>query len=305
MNLRFHRTRAVRPLHALALIAGAIVLAACGTEADDAKAPAPSGKASAPSTEAEIGHVHGVAMDPADRSVYIAAHFGVFKIESPDRASRVGTSRQDTMGFTIVGPRSFVASGHPAMDDMKKKGVPPHLGLIRSADAGQTWTTVSEAGKADFHALQQAGQTLYAFDSQTQRVRHSRDGGRTWTLGERLDVNDLGAHKERPEEVYAATPDGLLKSNDSGGSFKVVGDAPVLTHVDVVDGRTLIGVAPDGQVQVKADGAGWQRLGRLPSGQAAAFTAVDERHLLAAAEDASVYESRDGGRTFNVLYGAR
>ncbi|MEU5991896.1 F510_1955 family glycosylhydrolase [Spirillospora sp. NPDC047418] len=298
MNLRFPRTRAVRPLHALALIAGAIVLAACGAEADDAKAPAPS-------AEAQIGHIHGVAMDPADKSVYVAAHFGVFKIESPDRVSRVGTNRQDTMGFTIVGPRTFVASGHPAMDDMKKKDVPPHLGLIRSTDAGQTWTTVSEAGKADFHALQQAGQTLYAYDSQTQSVRHSRDDGRTWTLGERLDVNDLGAYKDRPDEVYAATPEGLQKSNDSGGSFKTVSDAPVLTHVDVVGGKTLIGVAPDGQIHVKAGDGDWQRLGQLPGGQAAAFTAVDSQHLLAAAEDGSVYESRDGGRTFNVLYGAR
>ncbi|TDE27372.1 F510_1955 family glycosylhydrolase [Actinomadura sp. 6K520] len=297
MKPRFRRTRAVRPFHAPALIAGAIVLAACGTEADDATAPAPSARA-------EIGHIHGVAMDPADASVYVAAHFGVFKIESPGRVSRVGPNRQDTMGFAIVGPGTFVASGHPAEADAKK-GAPPHLGLIRSTDAGQTWTTVSEAGEADFHALQQAGQTLYAYDSQTRRVRHSSDGGRSWTLGERLAVNDLGAYKDRPEEVYAATPEGLRKSDDSGGTFEAVSDAPVLTHVDVVDGKTLIGVAPDGRIHVKAGDVGWQRLGRLPDGQAAAFTAVGSRHLLAGTEDGSVYESRDGGRTFDVLYGAR
>jgi hypothetical protein len=44
--------------------------------------------------------------------------------------------------------------------------------------------------------------------------------------------------------------------------------------VDVVDGKTLIGVAPDGRIHVKAGDVGWQRLGRLPDGQAAAFTAV-------------------------------
>lgn len=297
MNLRFRRTRAVRPLHALALIAGAIVLAACGAEADDAKAPSAT-------PQAEIGHIHGVAMDPADKSVYVAAHFGVFKIESPDRVTRVGANRQDTMGFAIVGPRTFIASGHPAAADIQKD-VPPHLGLIRSTDAGRTWTTLSEAGKADFHALQQAGQILYAYDSQTQSVRRSSDGGRTWTAGARLTVNDLGAHKDRPDEVYAATPEGLQKSDDSGDSFQVMGDAPVLTHVDAVNDKTLLGVAPDGQVQVRAGDGGWQRLGRLPGGQATAFTAIDERHLLAAAEDGSVYESRDGGRTFSVLYGIR
>ncbi|MFG2091298.1 F510_1955 family glycosylhydrolase [Spirillospora sp. NPDC048824] len=299
MSPHFWRTPAARPLHALALFACSVVLAACGTGTGTDNADAP-----VPSPETGIGHIHGVAMDPADRSVYVAAHFGVFKIESPDRMSRAGTNRQDTMGFTIVGPRTFLASGHPAAADAQR-GAPPHLGLIRSTDAGRTWTTLSEAGHADFHSLQLAGRILYAYDSQTQRVRHSSDGGRTWTPGARLTVNDLAAHEDRADEVYAATPDGLQVSDDSGGAFRIARDAPVLAHVEALDDMTLVGVDPNGRVQVKTGGEGWRSLGRIPGGRATAFTAVDDRHLLVAAEDGGVYESRDGGQTFDVLYDAR
>lgn len=300
MNQRFLKSMPKRPFRAAVLAVSFVLLAACGNGSGDESSASPAG---AEAADTGLGHIHGVAMDPADNAIYVAAHFGVFKIESSGRASRVGENRQDTMGFTIVGPRTFLASGHPAVEEMTK-GAPPHLGLIRSTDAGRTWTSVSEAGKSDFHALQPAGSVLYVYDSQTQGVRRSNDGGRTWTPGARLEVNDLAAHKDHAQRVYAATPQGVQVSEDSGTTFKAAKDAPVLTHLDTLDSETLIGVARDGQIQIDKGNAGWSRLGQVPGGQVSAFTAVDEQRLLAAAEDGKVYESRDGGRTFNVLYDA-
>ncbi|XVQ07583.1 F510_1955 family glycosylhydrolase [Spirillospora sp. CA-255316] len=277
----------------LAAAAGGLV--ACGGNGPEQPSQAHN------SADPGMGHVHGVGVDPADGAVYVAAHHGVFRIVNPTRADRVAGRVQDTMGFTIVGPRMFLASGHPAAADIGP-GVPPHLGLIRSTDAGKTWSSVSEAGKADFHALQPAGTVLYAYDSQTAKVRHSRDDGRTWTLGAPMEVVDLAAHQDKPERVYATTPQGLRVSEDSGAGFKPVAAAPVLTHLDSPNSETLVGVAPDGRIQACRSGGNWERRGQVPGGRATAFAAVDERRLLAVTEDGTVHESRDGGRTFTIAY---
>lgn len=93
-------------------------------------------------------------MDPADGSVYAAGHLGVFRL-SGTSAVRIADRYQDTMGFTVTGPRTFLASGHPSPTD--PAAVSPYLGLVRSIDAGSTWTTLSAGGEADFHSFQQAG----------------------------------------------------------------------------------------------------------------------------------------------------
>ncbi|MFD0903528.1 F510_1955 family glycosylhydrolase [Actinomadura sediminis] len=297
MNPRIQHSPARRPLFAVAAVMVSAVLAACGAGSEE------DGTGSHAETGTGLGHVHAVAMDPADESIYVAAHYGLFKVESPERATRVADNRQDTMGFTIIGPRTFLASGHPAPADAAE-GTPPHLGLMRSTDAGRTWTSVSEVGEADFHSLQQAGSILYAYDSQTAGVRRSRDGGRTWVDGARIEANDLAAHEREPERVYAATQQGVQVSEDSGATFEALREAPDLTHLDVLDDGTLVGVAPDGRVQIGMENSAWRSPGQIPGGQVSAFTAVDGEHLLAAGQDGAVHESRDGGRTFDVVYRA-
>lgn len=85
------------------------------------------------------------------------------------------------MGFTVVGPRRFLGSGHPDGRD----NLPPFLGLIESRDAGQTWKPLSLQGRVDFHVLEAAGKQVYGFGSdwKTRRPRflRSSDGGDTWT----------------------------------------------------------------------------------------------------------------------------
>lgn len=256
-------------------------------------------EATAPDTDPGIGHVHGVGVDPADGAVYVAAHYGLFRLAGADTAERVAGRVQDHMGFTVVGPKTFLASGHPGE---AAPAVSPHLGLIRTADAGRTWKAVSETGTADFHALQPAGANLYAFDSQTGRVRVSADSGVTWMLGAEEGVIDLAATAAQPDRVYATTQSGLKVSANRGLDFEPVKTAPKLTHVDVPAKKTLIGTDAGGQIQTSTDGGGtWRAGGSLP-GMATAFTALDTRRLLAATEDGTVHESRDGGATFTVLF---
>jgi hypothetical protein len=279
------------------LVTGAIALLALLATA------CAGGQGKTPQVDAQdpgIGHVHGLGVDPADDTVYIAGHFGLFQVRSADSAVRVADRIQDHMGFTVVGPKTFLASGHPSADDMPA-GVPPHLGLIRTTDAGVTWTPVSEAGVADFHALQLAGTSLYAYDSQTGRVRRSLDNGRTWREGAQAEVADLAGNAARPNRVYATTSDGPKLSNDGGKTFTALADAPLLTFLDEPRKDLLVGIAIDGTVRISDDGAKWKTLGEVP-GQVTAFTVVDEERLLAATEEGTVYESKDGGQTFSVIY---
>jgi len=114
-----------RLLGAVALVAALI---ACG--AASPRAAAPSGPAF---PDPGVVHVHGPGVDPADGVLYAATHYGLFRIPETGPATRVADRFQDTMGFTVVGPRTFLGSGHP--DFAKDPDLPPRLRLIRSADA--------------------------------------------------------------------------------------------------------------------------------------------------------------------------
>jgi photosystem II stability/assembly factor-like uncharacterized protein len=274
---------------AAALAILTLVTSACGQPS-----PSPASDGDDPG----IGHIHGLGIDPADGGLYMAGHYGLFRIESAAKAERVAGHIHDYMGFTVAGPGTFLASGHPG----DPQTAIPHLGLIRSTDAGRTWVTVSEGGTADFHALQPAGEMLYAYDSQTGRVRSSTDGGMTWTSGAKEEVIDLAASLATPSHLYATTASGLRVSTDGGASFTGVQGAPLLSHADSPAKGVLVGPDAEGRIQTSRDeGRTWQAGGALP-GQAVAFVAVDDSRLLAATNDGTVYESQNGGGDFTVAF---
>ena len=148
------------PLQRVLLTAAALVaatgLAACG---GDGSGPAVGAGAGAPAQEtAALEHIHGLGVDPADGRLFIATHNGLFTAaEGETTPTQVGTSSQDIMGFSVVGPNRFVASGHPGLD----QDLPGNLGLIESRDGGRTWKNISLLGEADFHVLEawKAGST--------------------------------------------------------------------------------------------------------------------------------------------------
>lgn len=86
----------------------ALVAVGCGS-AENAPEPATS-------ANGDPGpiHVHGLGIDPADGSLFVATHTGLFRTPAGEqRAIRVADRYQDTMGFTVVGPNRFLGSGHP------------------------------------------------------------------------------------------------------------------------------------------------------------------------------------------------
>jgi hypothetical protein len=148
MPLRPVPTRIVLATLSTVAVAAAI-LTGCGAESGTGGAGDPGPV-----------HVHGLGVDTADSSHYIATHTGLFRMgHGADDARRVGDSYQDTMGFTVLGASRFRGSGHPDL----RTDLPPHLGLIEATDGGRTWEPISLLGEDGF--------------------AHSSDGGRSWAAG--------------------------------------------------------------------------------------------------------------------------
>jgi photosystem II stability/assembly factor-like uncharacterized protein len=240
-------------------------------------------------------HVHGLGINPADKALYIATHTGLWRLPPGAREpERIGESRQDTMGFTVVGPDHFLGSGHP--DNVRQ---PPLLGLIESKDRGQDWDPVSLLGEADFHVLRAVGSRVYGYDVTNARLMVSTNGGQAWTEHHPPPMIDLAPNPTSPTQVIASTEQGLLVSRDSGERWSPLGDGvgllawPAPKALYLVDGAGDVLRSSDG-------GRRWTRAGQI-GGQPAALIAATAQELYVAVHQGGIVRSRDGGRTWEAI----
>ena len=259
----------------------------------------------APQSQADIGfeHVHGLGVDPADGMLYAATHFGLFRVPEEGDATRVADRYQDTMGFTVAGPREFLGSGHP--DFQKDPDLPTRLGLIRSEDAGETWNIVSLGGEADFHVLRAAHDSIYAWDAGTGRVMVSTDGGRTWDTRSTLGLRDMVVHPDDPAVLLATTGQGLLRSEDGGRTWAAVPGTPTIAVLGWAAVTSMYGITPDGVVHRSTDGGSrWTEQGSVQGEPEALY--VDDRDgretIYVGISPATILVSTDGGTSFTTRY---
>ncbi|MGH9214620.1 MAG: F510_1955 family glycosylhydrolase [Acidimicrobiales bacterium] len=289
-----------RPIYALAaaavvLVAAVVAAAVALTGGDDDPSP------TAASDDPGVAHVHGLGVNPADGSIFVATHYGMFRLAGDAPAERVGDSYQDTMGFTVVGPDHFLGSGHPDVAGTRE-GLPGLLGLIESTDAGATWEPVSLLGEVDFHGLAYAHDQVYGWDSTSGRFMVSADR-KAWDERSTVDLYGFAVDPDDPDHILGGAPDGVVESTDGGRTWGAAG-GPALVVLSWDADAGLWGADPAGEVWHR-DAGGWTQAGEL-AGTPQAFLATPDA-LYAAAGDhntnrTGIYSSNDGGRTWELRY---
>jgi hypothetical protein len=303
----------------LAVLAALVVAASgCGGEdpPETASTPAPSPTSSASGAAAEStpaasgsaanAFIGSIAVDPRDGAVMLGTGLGLFRMEpgareakrvigeltTPDGSGQVSSN----LVVRYARPGELLASGHP-----EGGSLPENLGLIRSADGGRTWESVSELGDTDHHILQVAGKHVIAVEAEGTAVRVSTDGGRTYDARTAPGVPlDAAFDPSDPTRMAAATQEGVFTSSDEGVSWR---------PRDGIPSEQLAWAAPDelyradpgGLIKVSADGgASWKDRGTI-GGTANELAGDADGALYASMPGGKVVRSTDGGATWRRL----
>lgn len=288
---RAGRRTADRSLVWLSAAAVAIVLVVVAVAVWASRSPSGTPAAGG---HAGMEHVHGLGVNPADGTLHVATHRGVFRV-TDGGATRVGQGQQDTMGFTVIGDNHFLGSGHPAPES----GGPGHLGLIESTDGGVTWQTLSLEGEADFHALRYRHDTVYGFNSTSGTLLVSPDK-KSWDDRGQVTLRDFVVSPSDRDVLVASGERGVMRSTDGGRTWKAGAGKPVLL-LDWPTADRLWALGLNGEVMRSGDGGDtWSDLGAV-DGVATAF-AVHETTLYVATQDGAIQRSTDEGKTWHTLY---
>ncbi|OGV90582.1 MAG: hypothetical protein A3K19_24350 [Lentisphaerae bacterium RIFOXYB12_FULL_65_16] len=164
----------------------------------------------------------------------------------------------------------------PAENELAKYSDPLADGIYLTTDGGEHWKLVRNAVYLRRHALNE----YFAFDPA------SFDGTQHRT-------------------VYAATHwEGLLKSDDAGATWRVLGFPKTIIHVIALhpkDSRQFFVAADTGLFRSQDAGAGFEKVGaNLPAAPVLALTlnAKDPAVLYVALGEKGLWRSTDGGRSF-------
>lgn len=240
--------------------------------------------------------LHSLVVDPTDpETLYIGSHRGVSVSRDGGETWGVVESLNgaDAMGWGFT-EDAILVGGHP--------------GLSVSTDGGKTFEPRNEGlPSTDVHALGAGNEVVYAGLAGVGTFA-STDGGRSWEVrSEEVGGAFMGRiHVDPADEEHLLAPDmqgGAMESSDGGRTWDALGgvEGAMWVSWDPSDTDHMI-VATQGSAAVSTDGGkSWEEL-QIPTGASIVeFSPHDSEILFAAvleAPEASVYESRDGGRTW-------
>lgn len=207
-------------------------------------------------------------------------------------------------------------------------------GLFRSVDGGETWNNLGVPQREVFAVVESPdGERLYA-GTHPAHLYVSADGGESWRERESLlelpsydtwrtprhrdegRVHSLGAHSDAPERVVAGIEvGGVLRSDDNGHTWTEHRDGvhDDVHHVLVIGPEEYIASTGGGLYRTRDAGQSWTRLdGGLDRSYFVETFAHNGRLYAAGAApppawngergpDAVIYESADGGDSFEVV----
>lgn len=255
--------------------------------------------------EAEITHGHGLAVDVTDSTkVYIATHHGLLVLKDDRELFRVGTSRDDYMGFSVHPTNSniFFSSGHPAAGG--------NVGFQKSEDGGTTWKKVSNGleGPVDFHAMAVSPVNPdLAYGWYRGSLQRTTDGGKTWgKFATSVPFVALAGDTKDESVVYAASPQGLFKSADKGQNWERLVEGFVAAIAVSPNDSQIMFISSEklGLAKSRDSGKNWQKIDQSFGGESPLFIAFDRQKpetLYILTEKNSLYKSTDEGITWNKI----
>jgi photosystem II stability/assembly factor-like uncharacterized protein len=243
------------------------------------------------------GDLHSLVVDPNDGdSVYIGSHSGVSVSTDGGQTWEVIETLDgaDAMGWAFTEDAIYVG-GHP--------------GISVSTDGGETFEQHNEGlPSTDVHALGAGEDVIYAGLAGVGTFA-STDGGRSWEpRSDEVGGAFMGRiHVDPGDDAHLLAPDmtaGAMESTDGGRTWKALGGVQAAMWVtwDPKDTDHSIVTAQGSAAESTDGGASWKAFDSPNGASIVEFSARDPDVLYAAvleAPEASVYVSRDGGRTWS------
>ena len=318
----------MRPEHRLACacVIALVAFAGCGGGSNEAPAPTPEEAATEVATsetptaaetpppsqtpppassDGSSPAINSVTVDPGDGTVMVGSGPALFRLApGAKEAERLtGTLSSPNGDGTVsgnlvvrfAGPGDLLASGHP-----QEGALPENLGLIRSKDHGDSWTSV-QGPQADYHELEIAGDLIVGVNAESPDIQVSRDGGATWEARTPPAAPiDVVVDPGDPEHWAVSTEQGTFVSSDGGNSWRPR-DTTFGARLIWPSKDALYSIDRNGAVRVSSNGGrSWDdrgEVGGLPSEVAAGR----QKELLAAVVGGKIRRSRDGGKTWSTL----
>lgn len=254
-------------------------------------------------------HIHGLGIDPSDRSIlYIATHGDFYQSVNGGPPVKVDEKRADYMAFNapMVAGIPLYASGHPETGG--------NTGLIKSTDGGKTWETVATILEppVDFHAMSVSKSdpnVIIGFDSAGRGLFKTTDAGKNWqTLTPPEYISALAISPTDANVVFAGTGKGIFVSNDGGSTW---------TQLEQYRGLLIFALAFDqsgtlyastsefGLANTSDLGQNWQKI-NSPKLTITSIAVDSQNKILYVAGYPpegfqEVYSSRDDGKTWDLI----
>ncbi len=270
---------------------GTLALVGCGSRGQDSLAA--SGD--------DLIHIHDMALDE-NGSLLVASHSGLYRIDAEDQAIRIG-ELHDLMSMTILADGELLASGHPnlLLEEFSVEGRPPFLGLARSDDGGQSWTELDLLGEADFHALVNTSDGLYAAEASGDIWLQDTKG--QWSTLGSIEARDLAIDPSDPRLQLA--PDfgaTVWLSTDAATTWSRLPGAPPLIEIEWVADDLIVGVTEAGSIWSADNVAGpWSDAAMGPAGVETFYVDGSGSWWLSK-EGGSISRSDDQGDSWAAVY---
>jgi hypothetical protein len=255
-------------------------------------------------------YVNALEIDPANGDFLLTTNRGFWRVNkttkkvTPVRGTVSAKGQSDSVGtFLLVksdGGQRLIGSGHPDHQNT----LPQFIGYMESDNLGKTWHVVSRLGGMDLHKIELKHDRMYAFDAVLSAIVISKDGGKTFKehFTPRGLIIDFTVDPEDPNYILADNDDELFASNDSGDQWKPLLRSPRIRLTWPAPGH-LSRADQDGKVYTSNNrGRTWKQISTIKGEPYKFLDTDDPNHLYLALSDGTIMETKDGAKTWTLVF---